>query len=242
MGGLQKTGVQLGPFVGSTGLRPSPPKQPRERPPCHQRQPRETGHSGAGCPRMAMATVASRGRKVPGERNAAKGDRSRGGIRDTGRGRSSRKGLRPKKILDLRCTAGIDRATLLNRKSREGIERMQDRCVMLRAVNPERNVNRSWVCRIERDLFGACVASVTFGRAGTHGRTIRRMVSDGAAADRFLASALVRRRGSTKRCGAVYHVIETFGFDSKTQTPRMSCAKDRYPKGRDPLGLGERSE
>ncbi|WP_373322118.1 WGR domain-containing protein [Acetobacter oeni] len=48
---------------------------------------------------------------------------------------------------------------------------------MLRAVNPERNVNRSWVCRIERDLFGACVVSVTFGRAGTHGRTIRRMVS-----------------------------------------------------------------
>ena len=37
---------------------------------------------------------------------------------------------------------------------------------MLRAVNPERNVNRSWVCRIERDLFGACVVSVTFGRAG----------------------------------------------------------------------------
>lgn len=96
---------------------------------------------------------------------------------------------------------------------------MQDRCVMLRAVNTERNVNRSWVCRIERDLFGACVVSVTFGRAGTHGRTIRRMVSDDAAADRFLASALVRRRGSTKRCGAVYHVIETLGFDSEGLNP-----------------------
>ena len=59
-----------------------------------------------------------------------------------------------------------------------------------------------WVCRIERDLFGACVVSVTFGRAGTRGRTIRRIVPDDAAADRFLAHALVRRRGSEKRCGA----------------------------------------
>ena len=90
---------------------------------------------------------------------------------------------------------------------------MPDRCVMLRAVNTERNVNRSWVCRIERDLFGACVVSVTFGRAGTLGRTIRRMVLDDAAADRFLANAMARRRGSMKRCGAVYRIIEARGFD-----------------------------
>ncbi|MBB3884758.1 hypothetical protein GGR01_003628 [Acetobacter oeni] len=135
------------------------------------------GIAAPGAPEWRWRPWSSSGRKVRGERNAAKGDRSMEGMPDTGRGRPSRKGLRPKKILDLRCTAGIDRATLLNRKSREGIERMQDRCVMLRAVNPERNVNRSWVCRIERDLFGACVVSVTFGRAGTHGRTIRRMVS-----------------------------------------------------------------
>jgi predicted DNA-binding WGR domain protein len=90
---------------------------------------------------------------------------------------------------------------------------MQDRCVMLRAVNPERNVNRSWVCRIERDLFGACVVSVTFGRAGTTGRTIRKTVSDDAEADRFLARALTRRSGAVKRCGAVYRVIEARGFE-----------------------------
>jgi len=102
---------------------------------------------------------------------------------------------------------------------------------MLRAVNPERNVNRSWVCRIERDLFGACVVSVTFGRAGTHGRTIRRMVSDDAAADRFLASALVRRRGSTKRRGAVYHVIETLGFDSKSPSPANVLREGSFETG-----------
>jgi len=79
-------------------------------------------------------------------------------------------------------------------------------------VNPERNVNRSWVCRIERDLFGACVVSVTFGRAGTQGRTISRTVSDDAEADRFLAKAMARRRGSVRRCGAAYRVIEMRGF------------------------------
>lgn len=86
---------------------------------------------------------------------------------------------------------------------------------MLRATNLERNVNRSWVCRIERDLFGACVVSVTFGRAGTAGRTIKRMVPDDAAADRFLAGALARRRGAERRCGAAYRVIEAHGLDGK---------------------------
>ena len=84
---------------------------------------------------------------------------------------------------------------------------------MLRATNRERNVNRSWVCRIDRDLFGACVVTVTFGRAGTVGRTIRRMVLDDAAADRFMAGAMARRRGSMKRCGAAYRVLEARGFD-----------------------------
>jgi predicted DNA-binding WGR domain protein len=89
---------------------------------------------------------------------------------------------------------------------------MGDRCVVLRATNPERNVNRSWACWIEEDLFGACVISVTFGRAGTKGRTITRMMPDDAAADRFLAGALARRRGSVKRCGAAYEIIEARGF------------------------------
>lgn len=92
---------------------------------------------------------------------------------------------------------------------------MGDRFVVLRATNPERNVNRSWACWIERDLFGACVISVTFGRAGTEGRTIKRMVLDDVAADRFLAGALARRRGSVNRCGAAYRIIEARGFEGR---------------------------
>jgi hypothetical protein len=63
LGGPKKTRVQLGPFVGSTGIGPSPPRNPCEHPPCHKRRPREAWHSGAGCPRMAMATVGVPGQK-----------------------------------------------------------------------------------------------------------------------------------------------------------------------------------
>jgi predicted DNA-binding WGR domain protein len=100
---------------------------------------------------------------------------------------------------------------------------MEERCVMLRATNPELNVDRSWVCRIERDLFGEWVVSVTFGRAGTHGRTIRRMVPDDAAADRFLTVALKRRRGSQRRCGAIYRVIEARGFEGSGILPASAA-------------------
>ena len=94
------------------------------------------GTAAPGAPEWRWQPWSSSGRKVRGERNAAKGDRSREGMPDTGRGRPSRKGLLPKKILDLRCTAGIDRATLQNRKPLTRIGRMQDRCIVLRAVNP----------------------------------------------------------------------------------------------------------
>jgi hypothetical protein len=201
-----------------------------------RRRPQEARHRGAGCPRMAMAIV---GVQVPEDSRGEECRQARPeheGMPDTGRRRPGRKRFRPKKILIGRCTAGIDRATLLDRKSREGIRGMQDRCVMLRAVNTERNVNRSWVCRIERDLFGACVVSVTFGRAGTLGRTIRRMVLDDAAADRFLAGAMARRRGSMKRCGAAYRIIEARGFDGGDSEMAKVLREGSLPERPRPAG------
>ena len=70
----------------------------------------------------------------------------------------------------------------------------------------------SWL-RAHSERIAPGLESVTFGRAGTLGRTIRRMVPDDAAADRFLAGAMARRRGSMKRCGAAYRVLEARGFD-----------------------------
>lgn len=85
---------------------------------------------------------------------------------------------------------------------------------MLRAIDHERNVHRSWVCSVGRDLFGDLVVSVTFGRTGTDGRTIRYAMADEASAERFLMKALRRRAGAPKRCGAAYHLIEATGFDA----------------------------
>jgi predicted DNA-binding WGR domain protein len=88
-----------------------------------------------------------------------------------------------------------------------------DRHIVLRAIDRERNVHRSWACNVGRDLFGDLVVSVTFGRTGTDGRTIRYAMADEASAERFLVKALRRRAGAEKRCGAAYHLIEATGFD-----------------------------
>jgi predicted DNA-binding WGR domain protein len=85
---------------------------------------------------------------------------------------------------------------------------------LLRAIDRKRNVHRSWVCSVGRDLLGDLVVSVTFGRTGTDGRTIRYAMTDEASAERFLLRALRRRAGAEKRCGAAYRVVEAIGFDS----------------------------
>jgi hypothetical protein len=87
-----------------------------------------------------------------------------------------------------------------------------DRRIVLRAIDRERNVYRSWVCSVGRDLLGDLVVSVTFGRAGTDGRTIRYAMADEGSAERFLLKALLRRASAERRCGAAYRVVEAIGF------------------------------
>ncbi len=59
---------------------------------------------------------------------------------------------------------------------------LSERRITMEAIDRSRNVFRSWRCEIERDLFGVMLVSVTFGRTGTQGRTIRRVVHDESAA------------------------------------------------------------
>lgn len=96
---------------------------------------------------------------------------------------------------------------------------MADRRIVLRAINAELNVFRSWRCDVERDLFGVPVVSVTFGRVARTGRTLRYAVADDAAADGFVRRALARRAGAHKRCGAVYRVVESSGFEHLRELP-----------------------
>jgi predicted DNA-binding WGR domain protein len=87
-----------------------------------------------------------------------------------------------------------------------------DRRILLRAIDRERNVHRTWVLGVGRDLLGDLVVSVTFGRTGTEGRTIRYAMADEASAARFVLNALRRRAGAERRCGAAYRVVEATGF------------------------------
>ncbi len=95
----------------------------------------------------------------------------------------------------------------------ERIGALVDRRILLRAIDRERNVHRTWVLGVGRDLLGDLVVSVTFGRTGTEGRTIRYAMADEASAARFVLNALRRRAGAERRCGAAYRVVEATGFE-----------------------------
>lgn len=97
---------------------------------------------------------------------------------------------------------------------RERIGALVDRRIVLRAIDRERNVHRSWVCSVGRDLLGDLVVSVTFGRTGTEGRTIRYMMADEGSAEQFLSRALRRRSGAERRFGVAYRVVEAAGFEA----------------------------
>jgi hypothetical protein len=90
---------------------------------------------------------------------------------------------------------------------------LSKRRISMKAIDRSRNVARSWRGEIERDLFGVILVGVTFGRTGTQGRTIRRVVHDESAAMAVARRSLARRATAVKRCGVGYQVIECVGFD-----------------------------
>lgn len=111
------------------------------------------------------------------------------------------------------CTFEAIRASLCLGLYRAGRGLLEPRRIVLQAINSELNVFRSWRCEVERDLFGLLVVSVTFGRVARTGRTLRNVVPDDAAAERFVRRALARRASAHKRCGASYRVVESSGFE-----------------------------
>jgi predicted DNA-binding WGR domain protein len=89
---------------------------------------------------------------------------------------------------------------------------LAERHILLHAVDPERNVFRSWRCEIDRDLFGGVALSVTFGRTGSKGQTIPRPVTDEQAANRAVRRMLARRATAERRIGVAYRVAERRDF------------------------------
>jgi predicted DNA-binding WGR domain protein len=80
--------------------------------------------------------------------------------------------------------------------------------IALQACDPAANRHRSWRVEAGRDLFGQWWARVCFGRIGCRGRTMRHEFGSEAEARAFVRRGLRRRRGSIKRCGVAYRLIE----------------------------------
>ncbi len=87
--------------------------------------------------------------------------------------------------------------------------------VELRACNPERNCSRAWRIAIDRDLFGALVADVTFGRIGKAGRTRRRHYPNENEATALLKTGAYAalHRQTTHRRGLCRH--RAFGIGNR---------------------------
>jgi predicted DNA-binding WGR domain protein len=87
-----------------------------------------------------------------------------------------------------------------------------ERMISLEAVDRARNVFRFWRWEMGRDLFGQTVVAISYGRTGTGGRAICRVMGDEIQAVADLRSALMRRATAKTRCGASYRVTACSGF------------------------------
>jgi hypothetical protein len=76
--------------------------------------------------------------------------------------------------------------------------------IELEARNLAANCLRSWRIDISRDLLGAWVADVRFGRIGSHGRVVRRVFADRPEAFAFMRKGLRRRATAPRRIAAAY--------------------------------------
>ncbi len=89
---------------------------------------------------------------------------------------------------------------------------LSERMIALEAIDREHNVFRFWRWELGRDLFGETVVTISYGRTGTEGRAISRVMEDETQALAQLRVALMRRATAKTRCGATYRVMSCSGF------------------------------
>lgn len=85
----------------------------------------------------------------------------------------------------------------------------------LEARDPSRNRLRRWELEITDDLFGVWSVRINFGRIGASGRTLVRLFSDFAAAERYARAAIARRGSAPRRIGVRYRVVEDTDVQSR---------------------------
>ncbi|WP_018268669.1 WGR domain-containing protein [Methylosinus sp. LW4] len=85
---------------------------------------------------------------------------------------------------------------------------MDEIAIALQGRNPEANRHRSWRVEAGRDLFGAWIVRVSFGRIGCGGRTFAREFGSEDEAHAYVRDGLRRRKGAVRRCGVEYRVVD----------------------------------
>ena len=83
----------------------------------------------------------------------------------------------------------------------------------LAAVDPGRNIRRSYLIRCARDLLGDIILDVERGRLGSWSVARREVFTDDITARRRVRQLLTRRRSARRRLGVGYEVIEQQGMD-----------------------------
>jgi predicted DNA-binding WGR domain protein len=79
--------------------------------------------------------------------------------------------------------------------------------IQLEARDPARNRFRAYQLDVARDLFGAWLVEVKFGRIGAKGRKLVAVLDDEHAARRMVCERLKRREGAPKRIGVAYRTL-----------------------------------
>jgi predicted DNA-binding WGR domain protein len=85
---------------------------------------------------------------------------------------------------------------------------MDEIAILLQGRNAEANRHRAWRVEAGRDLFGAWMVRVSFGRFGCRGRTFAREFASEDEARAYVRDGLRRQKGAIRRRGVEYRVID----------------------------------
>lgn len=83
--------------------------------------------------------------------------------------------------------------------------------IYMRAICPEKNIDRDWECIMTPDLFGQFLVQTQWGRYGGKAQRLTRMFETELEAKRYYQTLLRRRARARQRIGATYRIISA-GF------------------------------
>lgn len=97
--------------------------------------------------------------------------------------------------------------------------------IQLEACDPVRNRFRAYRLDVVRDLFGAWLVEVKFGRIGAKGRKLVAALDDEHAARRMVRDRLKRRNRAPKRIGVAYRTLEVWDPHDWMPVARLDAVK-----------------